>query len=189
MNGITIKDGYVELTSPIVLYSGGGYDPNNCLDKFKYIGQGKTLSDGKVLYLSTSEVDAYAYALPHNGVIKKYIIKDKLKLVDITEGMMHYNYNELDSFCHDDYDGYFLKWSNNSIEIALCNCSKHLVYVGCKTIRDYHSGNDYKYKCLENIEICEPHTLSRKKSRNSKKSKSKKGKTIKKSHSRRIIKK
>jgi hypothetical protein len=136
----------IVLEEGTVLYSGGGYI--SCLEKFIYIGQNKIKSDGNILYLTTSEKAANGYAKPHNknSVIKKYIVNKNIILTDITVEKTFYEYDELQPFCVDGSVGYYLDWKDDrtDIEIALCNATEHLTYVGCKR----HGSSEYKYECI-----------------------------------------
>jgi hypothetical protein len=164
------KEEEITINAGTILFSGGGYE--NCIYPFKYMGQSHIWSDGKIIYLTNDENTAARYALAHkNKIIKKFSLKKDLILKNITDGYMHYEYDELAQFCHPPSNGYYLDWSGDKsiIEIALCNAGNHLNYEGCKSsklIKDIDNRKiPYTYECA-------PFCISSLKSKSKSKSKS-----------------
>lgn len=133
-----------------VLYLGHNSTIDACPKPFFYTGQRgfEQESDVYVAYFSSYEDVAEGYARcigPGNGWVNKYITKATFDVLDISDEMLHYDAEEVaDEFCPTG-GGYYIKWSENSDEYALCNPWVFLDYQASKKCIKH--GKFGKYEC------------------------------------------
>jgi hypothetical protein len=119
-----------------VLYLGHNTLTSSCPAQFLYSGQNANNNKSFrhfVGYYTTNEATAEGYARCFQGSrgwVNKYIVREPIGLVDVTDEFTHYEPDEVEQlFCP---GGYYIQWAPGIDEISLCDPWNYLEYVGSK---------------------------------------------------------
>jgi len=146
----TVSSTRKEIPKGTYLYLGHNAAVDKCPDPFFYSGQ----TSGErpslyVAYFSSYENVAEGYARcigPGRGWVNKYRVEKTFSVMDISDEMLHYDAEEVaKEFCPAG-GGYYIKWSSDSDEYALCNPWNFLEYLGSKRCVK-HGSFASRYEC------------------------------------------
>lgn len=132
------------------LYLGHNASAETCPEQFLYEGQlaSKKVYKYFVGYFTSFEDVANKYARcfgQNRGWVNKYRANRDFTLIDITDEFLHYEADEVEKEFCSDYGGYYIEWSRDADEYAICDPWNYLDYVNSK--RCLKTGTFSEYIC------------------------------------------